>query len=84
MGPSFKPITTRSTLLLARSSRRRRALILQLSLDEILDFVHLLFLLVQKVQDDTHGRLLQAHALNLVLHPVLHVAESQGAVDQDH
>ena len=61
-----------------------QASLLQFALNKILNLVHFLLLLVQEVHEDAHGGLLQPDALNLVLHPVLHVAQSQRGVDQDH
>lgn len=58
-----------------------RALIFQLALNEILNFVHFFLLLIQEVHDNAHGGLLQPNTFNLVLHSVLHVAESQRGMD---
>lgn len=65
-------------------TRDTDASFLQFAFEKILNFVHFLLLLVQEVQDDAHGGLLQPGTLDLVLQPVLHVAQSQGAVNQNH
>lgn len=70
---------TRGTLL-----HDTGASFLQLAFDKILNFVHFLLLLVQEVQDDAHGGLLQPNTLDLVLQPVFHVAQSQGGVNQNY
>lgn len=58
-----------------------RALILQFAFNEILNLVHFLLLLIQEVHDDAHGGLLQPNAFNLVLQPILHIAQSQRGMD---
>lgn len=60
------------------------SLFLQFTFNEILNLVDFLLLLVQEVHDDAHGGLLQTNTFNLVLQPVLHVAQSQGGMDEDH
>lgn len=57
---------------------------LQFAFQKILNFVHFLLLLVQEVQDDAHGGLLQPDTLDLVLQPVFDVAQSQGGVNQNY
>lgn len=47
---------------------------LQFAFEKILDFVNLLLLLIQEVQNDSHGGLLQPNTLNLVLQSVFYVA----------
>ncbi len=66
------------------SKQPKKNSVLQLTLQEVLDFVDFLVLLVQEVQYDPHGRLLQANGLDLVLQLVLHAAPSQRRVDEDH
>lgn len=61
-----------------------RRSVLQLALDEILDLVDFLLLLIQQVQDHTHGSLLQPHTFYLILQLVLHAAQTERGVDQDH
>lgn len=56
----------------------------QFALKKILNFVHFLLLLIQEVQNDAHGGLLQPNALDLVLQSVFHVAKSQGGVNQNY
>lgn len=57
---------------------------LQFAFKKILDFVHFLLLLIEKVQNDAHGGLLQPDTLDLVLQSVFHVAQSQGGVNQNY
>lgn len=57
---------------------------LQFAFKKILNFVNVLLLLIQEVQNETHGGLLQPSTLNLVLQSVFHVAQSQGGVTQNY
>lgn len=77
MNPYCTTLTSLGTLL-------ARTLFLQFAFNEILNLVHSLLLLIQEVHDDAHGGLLQPDALNLVLQSVLHVAQSQRGMDQNH
>lgn len=57
---------------------------LQFAFKKILNFVNFLLLLIQEIQNDTHGGLPQPNTLNLVLQSVFHVAQSQGGMNQNY
>lgn len=57
---------------------------LQFAFNKILNLVNFLLLLVQEIQDDTHGGLLQPNTLHLILQSILDVAQSQRGMNQNY